>query len=100
MVAPMPDASPPAPPPEPSTDPAPAVLDAPASWRDDLVIAAIFLTRLPLTRFARPHDPRGLQRALRAFPLVGALIGLAAALVYWLAGVLGLAPLPAALVAV
>lgn len=82
----MPDASPPAPPSAPPPDHVPAVRAAPASWRDDLVAAALFLTRLPVARFAPPDA--SLQRALRAFPLVGALIGLWAALVYWLAGML------------
>ena len=73
-------------------------LDTPSSWRADLIAASLFLTRVRLTR--RLGTPSSLTRALRAFPLVGAAIGLAAGLIYWLAAVFGLAPLPAALLAV
>lgn len=43
-------------------------------WLDDLLAAAAFLTRVPV-----PHrdEPPNLARAYRAFPLVGALIGVA-----------------------
>jgi adenosylcobinamide-GDP ribazoletransferase len=74
------------------------VLDTPSSWGADLVAATLFLTRVRLPR--RLGAPSSLTRALRAFPLVGAAIGLAAGLVYWLAAVFGLAPLPAALLAI
>ncbi|MBI3515021.1 MAG: adenosylcobinamide-GDP ribazoletransferase [Proteobacteria bacterium] len=73
-------------------------LDTPSSWRDDLIAATAFLTRLPVGNWVAV--PAGLTRALRAFPLVGGLIGLAGALVYWLATVFGLAPLAAALLAI
>ncbi len=99
----MPDATPPAlPPPLPGDPvPSPETLDAPSSWRDDLIVAALFLTRVPLGRLVQPRDPNAsLARALRAFPLIGALIGLAAGLVYGAAGLIGLAPLAAALVAI
>jgi adenosylcobinamide-GDP ribazoletransferase len=72
--------------------------DGPSSWRDDLIAATLFLTRLKLAR--RNVTPAALARALRAFPLVGAAIGLFAGLVYWLATVFGLAPLPAALLTI
>jgi adenosylcobinamide-GDP ribazoletransferase len=89
----MPDTTPP----HPETAAAP--LDAPSSWRDDLIAAAQFLTRLPLDRWVAVPDT-GLARALRAFPLIGALIGLAGGGVYWLALVFGVAPLAAALLAI
>jgi adenosylcobinamide-GDP ribazoletransferase len=95
VPAPIPDAAPPAEP-----------LGRPAGWRDDLLVAALFLTRLPLGRVltapaaSAPGLTPGLAHALRAFPLVGAAIGLGAALVYWLAGLFGLSPLPAALLTV
>lgn len=80
----------------PQPIPAAAPLEGFAGWRDDLLAAALFLTRLPLGRFV--IAPPQLARALRAFPLVGAAIGLAAGLVYWLGAVFGLSPLPAAFV--
>jgi adenosylcobinamide-GDP ribazoletransferase len=72
--------------------------DAASSWRADLIAATLFLTRVPFAY--RLGAPSSLSRALRAFPLVGAAIGLAAGLFYWLAAVFGLAPLPAALLTV
>lgn len=59
--------------------------------RDDFQVAAGFLTRIPAGAVDRPD----IARCLRVFPVIGALIGVATALVY-----LGLAragvPLPAA----
>lgn len=75
--------------------------DAPAtwsSWRDDLAAATMFLTRLPLPVRLMPLGPVG-ARALRAFPVLGALIGLACGLVFWLASAIDLPPLAAALLA-
>ena len=46
-----------------------------------LLLAAIFLTRLPL----RVEQPPELARAMPFFPVVGACIGAAVGLVYWLA---------------
>ena len=93
----MPDATPPAPLPGTS----PETRTTPSSWHDDLIVAATFLTRVPLYRVVQPHDPRAsLAPALRAFPLIGALIGLMAGLIYAAAGLLGLAPLAGALVAI
>ena len=92
----MPDISPP---PAPAAPSLAETLDRPSSWRADLVTATLFLTRLPLPAIVRAHAG-GLARALRAFPLVGALIGLAAAAVYALGLTLGLAPLAAAVVAI
>src|SRR5215475_2862992 len=89
----MPDTTPPVP--ETATEP----LDTPSSWRDDLIAAAQFLTRLPLGDWIAVRDT-SLSRALRAFPLVGALIGCAGAAVYGLAAVFGAPPLAAALLTI
>src|SRR5581483_1985388 len=105
----MPDSTLPPDPTEPLPAPAPlaprfaAPLATAIGWRDDLVTASLFLTRLPLARLLRappPASAEALTHALRAFPLVGAAIGLIAALVYWVAALFGLAPLPGALLAV
>jgi adenosylcobinamide-GDP ribazoletransferase len=64
------------------------------SWRDDCVIAAAFLTRLPVWRWV--EVPSGdLHRAMRAFPLVGLLVGAIGAAAYRVATALGV-PVPAA----
>src|SRR5690348_5898466 len=63
----------------------------------DVVVAITFCTRLALGGMLRgTHD---LARASWAMPLAGAIVGAAGALGYWLAFRLGLAPLPAAAVA-
>ncbi|MBI2235943.1 MAG: adenosylcobinamide-GDP ribazoletransferase [Magnetospirillum sp.] len=64
----------------------------------ELHLAACFLTRLPLPD-AGPVAPGGLAAAMRCFPVVGAVVGLAAAAVHALAS-LWLPTLPAALLAV
>src|SRR5271170_2006000 len=100
----MPDNTPPSDSPE--RLPAPIAtaepLGAPPGWRADLLTASLFLTRVKLSRFVTvpAASAGGLTHALRAFPLVGAAIGLAAALVYWLASLFGLSPLPAALLTI
>ncbi|WP_112321603.1 adenosylcobinamide-GDP ribazoletransferase [Oceanibium sediminis] len=63
-----------------------------------LGLALVFLTRLPL-RGPDPWPEDGLARAARYFPLVGALVGLIAGLVWLGALGLGLPPLPAAALA-
>ncbi|MDH3473682.1 MAG: adenosylcobinamide-GDP ribazoletransferase [Rhodospirillales bacterium] len=68
-------------------------------WSADLQAATGFLTRVPLGRFA-PGEPADMARATRAYPLVGAGIGLAGAGAFWLATVLGLPGLIAGLIAV
>lgn len=56
----------------------------PSSWPADLRIALGFLTRLPVPQpEALPGD--GLARAMRAFPLAGAVVGLLAGGAFWLA---------------
>lgn len=62
-------------------DASPSLASHLRDWFDDLRIAASLLTRVPM-----PHPegavPSGLTRSQRAFPLIGALIGLAVGLVY------------------
>ncbi len=70
-----------------------------AAWFGDLRLAAVFLTRIPWIKL-EDEEVRPLGEAFRAFPLVGAAIGLAAGLVYALAHFLGLPPLAAAMLAV
>ncbi|MSP66603.1 MAG: adenosylcobinamide-GDP ribazoletransferase [Alphaproteobacteria bacterium] len=64
-----------------------------ADWRRDLGTAAAFLTRLPIAA-----EPRPLSPAMRAFPLVGAAIGLGGGVLYALLLAWGLPPLVAATV--
>jgi adenosylcobinamide-GDP ribazoletransferase len=67
-------------------------------WRDDVICALAFLTRLPVPRsVAQP--PPSLATGFRALPLVGALVGLIAGLVYWGAAAAGLPSLAAAMLA-
>ncbi len=69
-------------------------------WRSDLRTALLFLTRVPL-KAARPEgESLPLGRALRAFPIVGALIGLFAGIVYAIATGIGLPDIVAAVLAV
>ncbi len=71
------------------------------AWWIDVTIALAFLTRLPVPA-PEPELDRApdLARATRAMPLVGAMIGVLGAAVYWLSGVLGLPPAIAGLLAV
>ena len=68
-------------------------------WRDEVHASAIFLTRLPI-RWAGEMPPDLAARSLRAGPLVGAAIGLAAGLLYLLLASIGVPTAIAALVAV
>jgi len=61
----------------------------------DVAVALLFSTRLPLPRVA-PITGADLARASWALPLAGAVVGLIAAAVYWLARGTGLSPLLAA----
>src|SRR6202140_3288989 len=67
-------------------------------WIDDLRLATALLTRVPM-----PHPdgamPAGLARAQRAFPLVGAMIGLVVGLVGLSLLAMGIPPLAAAALA-
>jgi adenosylcobinamide-GDP ribazoletransferase len=72
-----------------------------AAWWVDVATALGFLTRLPpLPPPPEPDRPPDLARATRAMPLVGAMIGVLGAAVYWLSGALGLTPAIAGLLAV
>lgn len=62
-------------------------------WFDDFRLAVTFLTRVPL---APPAGPVDVPRAMRLFPLVAAVIGLAAGLFDLALLRLGLPPLAAA----
>lgn len=68
-------------------------------WGQDLAAATIFLTRVPIPW--RGAWPPGIEsRSQRAFPVIGAAIGLAGGAAYALAACLGLPPLPSAFLAV
>lgn len=69
------------------------------SWGEDLQLAVIFLTRIPWD-LKTDVPPCALNRALRAFPLVGVLIGGAGAMVLGLTSGLGLPAFSCALLAV
>ncbi|HYM02405.1 MAG TPA: adenosylcobinamide-GDP ribazoletransferase [Stellaceae bacterium] len=71
---------------------------APGDWPDDLLIAAAFLTRMPIPTPA--VLPGRLAQASWAFPLVGVGVGLLGGLAYAFAAWLGLPTLAAALIAV
>jgi adenosylcobinamide-GDP ribazoletransferase len=62
-----------------------------AEWAEDLQTAGAFLTRLPV-RWATP-GVFDMRRAARAFPVAGALIGLAAALLLIICGAIGMSAL-------
>ena len=69
------------------------------NWWSDTRAALRFLTRVPVGA-ARPEGERPpLGRAVRAFPIIGALVGLAAGLVYGIASGLGLPEIVAAVLA-
>ena len=61
----------------------------------DLKAAVLFCTRLPIPHAATIAGA-DIARASWAFPIAGAIVGLIAAGVYWLAGLAGLPSLPAA----
>jgi adenosylcobinamide-GDP ribazoletransferase len=61
----------------------------------DVRVALLFCTRLPIPS-AAPVVGADIARAGWAFPVAGAIVGLIAAGVYWLAGLAGLPSLPAA----
>src|SRR5882724_1995802 len=74
------------------------LIDAAFAWRDDIVAAAGFLTRLPVGHFVSPETGL-LARSMRAFPLVGVGIGLIGWGAFRLAEALGLPDAVAALMA-
>ena len=61
----------------------------------DVRVALLFCTRLPIPN-AAPVTGADIARAGWALPVAGAIVGLIAAGVYWLAGLAGLPSLPAA----
>jgi adenosylcobinamide-GDP ribazoletransferase len=65
----------------------------------DLSVGVLFCTRLPLMR-SRPFEDGELARAAWAFPLAGFVVGVIGAVVYVVASRAGLAPWPAAAIAV
>lgn len=71
-------------------------------WWGDFCTAGAFLTRLPMgAKAAEASGQKGeLARAVRAFPLVGVMVGLLAALAYLIADGLNLTPVLASLIAV
>jgi adenosylcobinamide-GDP ribazoletransferase len=69
-----------------------------ASLATDLKIIVAFATRLPLIHRASVENG-DIARASWAFPVVGALVGGAGALVYWAAVRIGLPPAPASALA-
>lgn len=67
------------------------------NWRNDIVTATRFLTRIPIGRSDEAHS--GLATATRAFPLVGAIVGIIGGIVFGAANFAGLPPFLAALMA-
>ena len=65
----------------------------------DLRVAALFLTRLPV-RVAGPVAMRDLAAAVYLFPLVGALVGGVGGVAFWVARGAGLPGLPCSILAV
>ncbi len=69
-----------------------------SGWWNDLRVATVFLTRIPLG--APKKKVKGaVAAAMRAFPLVGGALGVAGGVAYGLAAWLGLSPLPSAFLA-
>lgn len=67
----------------------------------DIAVALAFLTRIPAARLGPdPADTADLRRAVRVFPVAGALIGTVGGLVLLLGNALGLPPLASALIAI
>jgi adenosylcobinamide-GDP ribazoletransferase len=76
------------------------------AWRDEILAAFAFLTRLPLASVSRRiagEDllaPPSLASAAWAFPLVGVIVGVLGGIAYWIAAALALPALAAALIAI
>lgn len=66
-------------------------------WRDDVLASGSFLTRLPLDRLA-PLESGLLARSMRAFPLIGVVVGLIGWAVFAIAARLGLPAMAVALI--
>lgn len=76
-----------------------AASGAARAWWSDLRAALRFLTRLPVKPAPAEGADQPLGRAVRAFPVVGGLIGLLAGAVYAIASGLGLPDIVAAVLA-
>jgi len=72
---------------------------APRGWLGDLMSAARLLTRLPLGRVSAPPSDPGASHPARCYPLIGAGVGVLAALAYAVAAWLALPPFASALAA-
>src|SRR5260370_40396891 len=72
---------------------------AAAAWWDDVIAAARFLTRLPVAGLATAETGL-LARSMRAFPVVGLVVGLAGWAAFAIAAALGLPATIGALLAV
>ena len=70
-----------------------------SSITTDIWTGLAFCTRLPLTH-GNASSGTGLARAAWTFPLIGALVGLFAAFIYWSAAGLGLVPFVSATLAI
>jgi adenosylcobinamide-GDP ribazoletransferase len=70
-----------------------------ATWLDELMLAAVFMTRLPL-RLSHAPEPELYPRSMGWYPLVGAALGLFGGGVYALAGLANLPPTIAAVLTV
>lgn len=70
-----------------------------ATWLDELLLAAVFMTRLPL-RLRHEPDAGTYSRSMGWYPLIGAGLGLVGGAVYALAGLANLPPATAGLLAV
>jgi len=82
----------------PSSDEARKIL---SGWGSDLRIALLFLTRLPLpARFGAKIKKGAIAPAMRAFPLIGACLGIFGGLIMGLSQTLGWTPLVGALLAI
>src|SRR5713101_6361680 len=73
--------------------------EAAIAWRDDLIAAAGFLTRLPVAGLAAAETGL-LARSMRALPLVGIVVGVAGWVMLAIAAALGLPATVGALLAV
>jgi adenosylcobinamide-GDP ribazoletransferase len=69
--------------------------DALNRWGNEFITALAFLTRIPAGGWM-PADAPPLAQAMRAFPIVGMLLGLFGGLILWIASAVGSPPLLAA----
>jgi adenosylcobinamide-GDP ribazoletransferase len=67
-------------------------------WGRDCAVAGMFLTRLPFPLVKNGAQKGPLAKSMRAFPLIGVLVGLIAGLVLMIMAAFGLGPLGSAFV--